>query len=100
MEWMRYGFGQYMADLKEVIHSAGGVQRERVILPVFTDELTNILEVAVHQPVKDLDDCMLVAMGCSPDEDRRDNRYGLLTGVLIICRDVDGFTAYLLEKGE
>ena len=99
-EWLKYGLGAYMTDLKEVIHSTGGGTREPLILPIFSDELKNLIEVIIHFPVKDLDDRMLLAMGCSPEEDRRENRYGLLTGIKITLNDLNSFNNYLLEKGE
>ncbi|MFC1693786.1 hypothetical protein ACFL1R_09805 [Candidatus Latescibacterota bacterium] len=99
-EWLKYGLGAYMADLKEIIHSAGGATRKPLTLPVFSDELENLIDVNIHFPVKDLDDEMLLAMGCSPEEDRRENRYGLLTGIKITLHDLDFFNNYLLEKGE
>lgn len=99
-EWLKYSLGVFMADLKEIIHSIGGGNREPYKLPIFTDELKDIIDVTVHFPVKDLEDQMLVAMGCSPEEDRRENRYGLLTGIKITLHDLDFFNNYLLEKGE
>lgn len=99
-EWLKYSINEYMADLKEIVHSVGGGTREQVKLPVFTDELEDMIEVITHFPVKDLDDRMLIAMGCSPEEDRNENRYGLLTGIKIILHDLDFFNNYLLEKGE
>ena len=99
-EWLKYGLGPYVADLKEVIHTAGGKNRELLKLSVFSDELENLVDVIVHFPVKELDDKMLVAMGCSPEEDRRENRYGLLTGIKMIIHNLDLFNDYLLEKGE
>jgi len=99
-EWMKHGLGAYMADFKEVLHSSGGKGKMGHKLPVFLDELSEVLEVTYHHPVKDLDDGMLRAMGCSPEEDRRENRYGLLTGMRIELRDLDFFMGYLLEKGE
>ena len=89
-----------MTDLKELIHSAGGSIREPIPLSIFSDELKNLIDVTIHFPVKDMDDAMLVAMGCSPEEDRRENRYGLLSGIKIILHDLDFFNNYLLEKGE
>jgi len=35
-----------------------------------------------------------------PEEDRRENRYGLLSGIMIDLHDLDAFNRYLLEKGE
>ncbi len=99
-EWLKYVFGTYMADLKEVVHSAGGTTREPVSLPLFSDELENLIEVVSHYPVKDVDDTMLGTMGCSPEEDRHENRYGLLSGIMIRLHDLDAFNRYLLEKGE
>ena len=99
-EWLKYGLGPYVADLKEVIHTAGGKNREQLKLSIFSDELENLVDVIVHFPVKELDDKMLVAMGCSPEEDRRENRYGLLTGIKMIIHNLDFFNDYLLEKGE
>jgi len=99
-EWLRYGFGAFMGDLREVVRDSTAGSREPFRLPVFTDELDELIDVHVHFPVKDLDDEMLTAMGCSPEEDRRDNRYGLLTGIRIELRDVDRFNAYLIDRGE
>jgi hypothetical protein len=99
-EWLKYVFGAYMSDLKEVIHSAGGNTREPVPLPLFSDELEKLIEVTIHFPVKDIDDTTLHAMGCLPEEDRRENRYGLLSGIMIDLHDLDAFNRYLLEKGE
>jgi len=99
-EWLKYGLGAFMADLKEIIHSAGGKTREPLELPIFLDELKDLINVTVHFPVKDLDDRMLETMGCSPEEDRHENRYGLLTGIKMTINDLDTFNNYLLEKGE
>ena len=99
-EWIKYGLGAYTADLKEVIQATGGTPKEPHDLPVFADELADILHVTYHFPVKDLDDRMLLAMGCNPKEDRHDNRYGLLTGIRIELDDLDFFMRYLLERGE
>jgi len=99
-EWLKYVFGAYMTDLKEVIHSTGGSIREPIRLPIFSDELENLIDVIIHFPVKDIDDTMLVALGCSPEEDRRKNRYGLLSGIKITLHDLDFFNNYLIEKGE
>ena len=99
-EWLRYGLGPFMTDLKEIMHDAGAAPREPFHLPIFSDELSGLIDVHAHFPVKDIDDTMLTAMGCSPGEDRRDNRYGLLTGVRIDLHDLDAFNAYLREKGE
>ncbi|MFC1490957.1 hypothetical protein ACFL6K_07080 [Candidatus Latescibacterota bacterium] len=99
-EWLKYVFGAYMMDLKTVIHSAGESTRDPLPLPLFSDELENLIDVTIHYPVKDIDDTMLVAMGCSPEEDRRENRYGLLSGIHIILHDLEAFNNYLLEKGE
>ncbi len=99
-EWLKYGLGAFMTDLKEIIHSTGGKIREPIRLPIFNDELGNTADVTVHSPVKDLDDQMLVAMGCFPEEDRRENRYGLLTGIKMTVHNLDFFNNYLLEKGE
>ena len=99
-EWLKYSIGEYMTDLKDIVHSVGGGIREPLKLPIFTDELENMIELITHFPVKDLDDRMLLAMGCSPEEDRRENRYGLLTGIKITLHDLDFFNTYLLEKGE
>lgn len=99
-EWLRYGLGAFMTDLKEVSHDAGAGAREPFRLPVFGDELESLIEVTAHFPVKDIDDEMLTAMGCAPDEDRRENRYGLLSGIRIDCSDIDRFNRYLLERGE
>ena len=99
-EWLKYSIGEYMTDFREVVRAAGGGKREPVIIPLFTDELAEVVEVVNHFPVKDIDDTMLTAMGCSPEEDRRENRYGLLTGIRITLHDLDFFNRYLLEKGE
>jgi hypothetical protein len=99
-EWLKYCFGSFMFDLKEIIHAFDSVAREPLKLPIFSDELKGLVEVTVHFPVKDLDDEMLIAMGCSPEEDRQENRYGLLTGIKIVLHDLDSFNKYLLEKGE
>lgn len=99
-EWLKYSIGPFVSGLKEIIHSVGGTLREPVVLPIFSDELKDLIEVTAHFPVKDLDDKMLSAMGCSPEEDRRENRYGLLTGIKITLSDLDYFNRYLLEKGE
>ena len=89
-----------MPDIREIIQSTGGKAKAAHKLPIFSDELADILEVTYHFPVKDLDDSMLAAMGCSPGEDRQENRYGLLTGVLIDLSDLDRFMSWLIEKGE
>ena len=99
-EWLKHGLGSFSADLMEVVHDSGGMKRETVTLPLFNGDLAGIIEVTYHAPVKDLDDEMLRAMGCSPDEDRAENRFGLLTGIKIEVRDLDFFKNYLLEKGE
>ncbi|MFC1650867.1 hypothetical protein ACFL2X_04800 [Candidatus Latescibacterota bacterium] len=99
-EWLKYVFGAYMSDLKDVIHSIGGSTRDPISLPLFSDELENMIDVTIHSPVKDIDDTMLMAMGCSPEEDRNENRYGLLSGIKITLHDLDAFNNYLLEKGE
>lgn len=99
-EWFKSGLGQYMADIKELLRSTGGSSKTSHRLAVFNDALSDIIDVVFHYPVKDLDDAMLMAMGCNPEEDRRENRYGLLTGMRIECRDLDYFLKYLLEKGE
>ncbi len=99
-EWAKYGLGSYRADLKEVLRDTGGQAREAHVLPLFEPPLSDILEVTYHYPVKDLEDDMLRAMGCSPAEDRHENRYGLLTGIRIELTDVDYFMEYLLERGE
>ncbi len=99
-EWLRYGLGAFMGDLKEIIRETGADSRESLLLPVFSDELQNIIEVRAHFPVKDLDDEMLKALGCSPEEDRSENRYGLLSGIHIVLRDIDQFNAYLIDRGE
>ncbi|MBN1293629.1 MAG: class I SAM-dependent methyltransferase [Candidatus Latescibacteria bacterium] len=99
-EWLKYGLGSFAADLMEVVRSVGASSRETVRLPVFTGELANTIELTWHMPVKDLDDDMLVAMGCSPETDRHENRFGLLTGIKIDLNDLDFFKKYLLEKGE
>ena len=99
-EWLKHGIGSFAADLMDVVRSIGGSPRETLRLPVFTDELADKIEVTYHFPVKDLDDDMLRAMGCSPEEDRAENRYGLLTGIRIDLKDLDFFKNYLLERGE
>ena len=100
-EWIKYGFGPYMADLKEVLIEIGGnATHDPVVLPVFDDELSKNIKVTYRFLLKDLDDAMLEAMDCSRDENERENRYGLLTGIKIECRDLDRFKRYLLEKGE
>lgn len=99
-EWLKHGLGLFAAELIEVVRSVGGSPRETLTLPVFGDELADIIKVTYHYPVKDLDDEMLTAMGCSPEEDREENRYGLLTGIRIDLGDLDRFKKYLLEKGE
>jgi hypothetical protein len=99
-EWLRYGLGAFMGDMKEIIRETGADPRESMLLPVFRDELRNIIEVRAHFPVKDIDDEMLAAMDCSPEEDRSENRYGLLSGIHIALRDIDQFNAYLIDRGE
>lgn len=99
-EWLKYGLGSFAADLMDVVRSEGASPRETVKLPVFPGELAGNIEVTWHVPVKDLDDDMLVAMGCSPETDRTDNRFGLLTGIKIDLKDLASFKQYLLEKGE
>lgn len=99
-EWIKYGLGAYMADIREIIRTTGGTAKMAHRLPIFSEELEEILDVTYHFPVKDLDDCMLEAMGCSPEEDKRENRYGLLTGIKIELSDLDSFMHFLLEKGE
>ena len=99
-EWLKHGLGLFATELMEVVRSVGGSPRETLTLPVFGDELADIIEVTYHYPVKDIDDEMLAAMGCSPEEDRGENRYGLLTGIRIDLSDLDRFKKYLLEKGE
>lgn len=99
-EWLRYGLGAFMADLKELTREIGVESRESFRLPVFDDELGKLIEIDVHYPVKDIDDEMLTAMGCSPAEDRRENRYGLLSGIRIMLNDIDRFNDYLLDHGE
>lgn len=99
-EWLKHGLGSFSADLMEVVHNAGFKKRETLRLPIFSNDLDRIIEVTYHAPVKDLDDEILRAMGCSPDEDRAENRFGLLTGIKIEVSDLDFFKNYLLEKGE
>ena len=99
-EWLRYGLGAFMGDLKEVLRDGGADSREPFLLPLYRDELARLIAVHAHFPVKDLDDSMLVAMGCSPEEDRRENRYGLLGGIHIQLNDIDRFNQYLLDRGE
>ncbi len=99
-EWIKTSLNPYLSDLKEVIQSSGGQPKSAHRIPIFPGDLDGILDVVYHFPVKDLDDAMLTAMGCTPDEDRRENRYGLLTGMRIECSDLDYFMNYLLEKGE
>jgi len=99
-EWIKFGLGAYIADLKEILRITGGRAKTSHSLPIFSGELAGILDAVYHFPVKDLDDKMLELMGCTPDEDRRENRFGLLTGIRIECRDLDYFQRYLLEKGE
>ena len=99
-EWIKYWLGAYMADIREIIQKTGGKAKMAHSLPVFTGELADILDVTYHFPVKDLDDLMLEEMGCSPEEDKQENRYGLLTGIKIELKDIDFFMSYLLEKGE
>ena len=99
-EWIKYGFGAYIADLKEIIQSTGNNVKMAHKLRIFPDELADILNVTYHFPVKDLDEKVLKAMGCSPEEDKRENRYGLLTGINIELADLDCFMNYLKEKGE
>jgi hypothetical protein len=99
-EWLKYGLSAFIADIKEVFHSAGGSARDKLKLSIFSEELEDIIEVIIHFPVKELDDSMLTAMGCTPEDDRRENRYGLLTGIKITIHDLDYFIKYLIEKGE
>jgi len=99
-EWLKFGLGPYMSDIKEIIQSSGGKPKETHELPIFSDELENIMKVIYHYPLKNLDDDMLTAMGCSPSEDRKENRYGLLTGFFIEANDLDFFSDYLLKNGE
>lgn len=99
-EWLKYGLGSFAAPLVEVVRAAGGSQREQTDLDVFPDELGKHLHVSYHYPVKDLDDGMLRAMGCHPEEDRHEGRYGLLTGIRMELDDLDYFKEYLLERGE
>ena len=83
-----------------MLHDVGNSSKEPLKLPIFTDELADILAVTYRSYVKDLDDQMLEAMGCSPREDEAEKRYGLLTGVKIELEDLNFFQRYLLEKGE
>jgi hypothetical protein len=99
-EWLKFGLSTFMTDMKEVIHELGAKTREALVLPVFNDELADIVEITAHYPVKDLDDEILEAMGCLPEEDRKENRYGLLTGIKVTCRDIAAFNDYLITKGE
>jgi hypothetical protein len=99
-EWLKYGLAGYMTNLKGILHSIGEKPREKVKIPVFADELDDIFELVSGFPVKELDREMLEAMGCSPDADRKDSRYGLLTGIRMEVKDLDKFNNYLLEKGE
>ncbi len=99
-EWLKYGLGSFAAPLVEVVRAAGGGQREQTELEVFPDELGRHLQAAYHFPVKDLDDEMLRTMGCNPEEDRHEGRYGLLTGIRMELDDLDFFKEYLLERGE
>lgn len=99
-EWIRHGLGAHLADIKEVIKTTGGDPKKTHMLPIFSDDLADFLRATYHFPVKYLDDKMLLDMGCSPEEDRSENRYGLLTGIKIELDDLDFFINYLLEKGE
>ncbi len=99
-EWLKFGLSTFMSDLKEVIHDLGGKSREAVDLPLFSDELADIVEITAHYPVKNLDDEVLETMGCHPVEDRKENRYGLLTGIKVTCSDISAFNEYLISKGE
>ncbi|MDP2984005.1 MAG: hypothetical protein Q8O92_11840 [Candidatus Latescibacter sp.] len=99
-EWIKYGLGSFAADLMEVVHTAGGNNRDPLKLDIFSDELGDHLDITYHFPVKDLDDEILTAMGCIPAMDRKEGRYGLLTGILMELTDLDFFKQYLLEKGE
>ncbi len=99
-EWIKYGLGPFAAHFVEVARAAGGGARDRVNLDVFPEELAHHLHADYHFPVKDLDDAMLRAMGCSPEVDRAESRYGLLTGIRVELDDLDFFKAYLMDKGE
>jgi CRP-like cAMP-binding protein len=99
-EWLKYGLGSFSASLMEVVRTTGGGPREQTELEVFPDELGHQLRASYHFPVKDLDDGMLRAMGCHPEEDRNEGRYGLLTGIYMELDDLDFFKGYLLERGE
>ena len=99
-EWIKYGLGSFAADLMEVVRDSGNGVREQVELEIFPDELGKHLRVTYHFPVKDLDDEMLRAMGCTPEADRTESRYGLLTGLRMELADLDFFKSYLLERGE
>jgi len=99
-EWLKHGLGSFSADLMDVVRSTGASMRETVELPLFEGELSDIMRVTWHVPVKDLEDPLLLAMGCRPGEDRHENRYGLLSGIRIDLDDLDAFKTYLLERGE
>jgi hypothetical protein len=99
-EWIKYGLGQFSTDLVELARSSAGGERGKVDLDIFTDGIGSHLRASYHFPVKDLDDEMLRAMGCSPEIDRTEGRYGLLTGIRLELDDLDFFKEYLLEKGE
>jgi hypothetical protein len=99
-EWIKYGLGPFAGHLVELARSSGASARERIELNIFPEEIGKYLRAAYHFPVKDLDDDMLRAMGCTPEVDRKEGRYGLLTGILIELDDLDAFKEYLIEKGE
>lgn len=98
-EWVKYGLGSFAALLMEQVRSGGNVREQRE-LDVFPREMEGHLRAAYHFPVKDLDDDMLRAMGCRPEVDRDDGRFGLLTGIRMELDDLDFFKEYLLERGE
>ncbi len=99
-EWLKHGLGSFSASLMEVVRALGGGPREQTELEVFPDELGRRLRAVYHFPVKDLDDEILIAMGCNPEGDRNEGRYGLLTGIQMELDDLDFFKEYLLEWGE
>lgn len=99
-EWIKYGLGSFAANLMDVVRASDGKARDQVDLDVFTDDLGKHLRATYHFPVKDLDDEMLRAMGCTPEVDRTEGRYGLLTGIRMELGDLDFFKEYLLEMGE
>ena len=42
-EWLKYGFSTYMPDIREIIQSTGGKAKAAHKLPIFSDELADIL---------------------------------------------------------